>query len=94
MQLKVNSIITSSWTKLCAVGNLQFRAAVTLNGISSFQWTADRILFKLKNLKLQTETDSGDGLCNVTSNAVDFSKYVICVRFIYFYFQSSYGFLK
>jgi len=51
-------------------------------------------VFKFKNLKLQTATDSGDGVCNVASNSVNFSKYVTCVRFIYFYFLSSYVFLN
>ena len=46
--------------------NLQFRAAVTLHGISSVQCTADRIfVFKFKKLKLQTITVSGFGFCNV-----------------------------
>ena len=68
VHLKVKRITKSTWTKPWAVGNLQFRAAVTINGISFVQFTADRIYgFKFKKMKLQTATDSGDDFCNVAA---------------------------
>ena len=50
------------------MGNLQFRAAVTLHGISSFHFITDGIfVLKFKKVKLQILTVSGDGFCNVPS---------------------------
>jgi len=80
-----------------AVGRRQLRVQSCRNTKWNFKFSMNcgyDFVFKYKNMKLLTATDSGDGLCNVASKSVNFSKYVTFVTFIYFYFLSCYDFLN